>query len=213
MIRHARPSSSTRHDHTHTTPTGSEAHRLTLSPSHPHNIHRPPRPRPLQGERWAHPRPLWMASRPEPCALGATSCPAGQPRPVWRCRQHIPLSFGYVRGSLGSSARRRKHLNGSLAGFFLIGYSSICQLFKFSYRLLHAKVFTGENFIKTLFSINYRGYFIIQATHFTINYSYFYIKQTENTWKTNKIVKNHHKTNKKLLIIWFIRYKYLSLHH
>ena len=67
-----------------------------------------------------------------------------------------------------SSARRRNHLNGSLSGFFLIGYSSICQLFKFSYRLLHAKVFTGENFIKTLFSINYRGYFIIQATHSTI---------------------------------------------
>ena len=46
-----------------------------------------------------------------------------------------------------SSARRRKHVNVSLSGFFLIGYSSICQLFKFSYRLLHAKVFTGENFI------------------------------------------------------------------
>lgn len=79
-----------------------------------------------------------------------------------------------------SSARRRNHLNGSLSGFFLIGYSSICQLFKFSYRLLHAKVFTGENFIKTLFSINYRGFFIIQAIHTTINYSYFYIKQTLN---------------------------------
>ncbi len=72
-----------------------------------------------------------------------------------------------------SSARRRNHLNGSLTGFFLIGYCSICQLFKFSYRILHAKVFTGENFIKTLFSIDYRGYFIIQATHSTINYSYF----------------------------------------
>ena len=76
-------------------------------------------------------------------------------------------------GERDSSVRRRNHLNGSLTGFFLIGYSSICQLFKFSYRLLHAKVFTGENFIKTLFSINYRGYFIIQATHSTINYSYF----------------------------------------
>ena len=28
-------------------------------------------PRPLQGERWARPRPVWYASRPEPCALGA----------------------------------------------------------------------------------------------------------------------------------------------
>ena len=77
----------------------------------------------------------------------------------------------------------------------------------------YAKVFTGENLIKTLFSINYRGYFIIQAAHTTINYSCFYTKQTENTWKTNKIVQNHHKTNKKLLIIWFIRYKYISLHY
>ena len=83
-----------------------------------------------------------------------------------------------------SSARRRKHVNVSLLGFFLIGYSSICQLFKFSYRLLYAKVFRGENFIKTLFSINYRGYFIIQAAHSAINYSYFLhktdIKHVEN---------------------------------
>ena len=71
------------------------------------------------------------------------------------------------------SVRRRSSLNGSLAGFFFIGYSSICQLFKFSYRMLHAKVFMGENFIKTLFLINYRGYFIIRGTHSTINYSYF----------------------------------------
>ena len=79
--------------------------------------------------------------------------------------------------------------------------------------MLYAKVFTGENIIKTLFSINYRGYFIIQAAHLTLNYSYFLHKTDRNTWKTNKIVQNHHKTNKKLLIIWFIRYKYLSLHH
>ena len=67
------------------------------------------------------------------------------------------------------SVRRRSPLNGSVSGFFLIGYYSICQLFKFSYRLLHAKVFRGENIIKTLFSINYRGYFIIQAAHLTLN--------------------------------------------
>ena len=72
-----------------------------------------------------------------------------------------------------SPVRRRSPLNGSVSGFFLIGYYSICQLFKFSYRLLHAKVFRGENIIKTLFSINYRGYFIIQAAHLTLNYSYF----------------------------------------
>ena len=28
-------------------------------------------PRMLQGERWARPRPVWYASRPEPCAIGA----------------------------------------------------------------------------------------------------------------------------------------------
>ena len=72
-----------------------------------------------------------------------------------------------------SPVRRRSRLNGSLSGFFLIGYFSICQLFKFSDRMPCAKVFTGENFIKPLFSINYRGYFIIQAAHSTINYSYF----------------------------------------
>lgn len=48
----------------------------------------------------------------------------------------------------------------------------------------YAKVFTAENFIKTLFSINYRGFFIIQAVHLTINYSYFLHKtdrkQVEN---------------------------------
>ena len=87
-------------------------------------------------------------------------------------------------GTQRSSVRRRSRLNGSLSGFFLIGYYSIFQLFKFSYRMPYAKVFTGENLIKTLFSINYRGYFIIQATHLTINYSYFLhktdIKHTEN---------------------------------
>ena len=50
--------------------------------------------------------------------------------------------------------------------------------------MLYAKVFTGENLIKTLFSINYRGYFIIQAAHTTTNYSYFLhktdIKHVEN---------------------------------
>lgn len=71
------------------------------------------------------------------------------------------------------SVRRRSRLNGSLSGFFLIGYSFIYQLFKFSYRMLCAKVFRGENTIKSLFSANYRGYFIIQAAHLTLNYSYF----------------------------------------
>ena len=79
--------------------------------------------------------------------------------------------------------------------------------------MLYAKVFTGENFIKNLFSINYRGYFIIQATHSTINYSFFLHKTDIKHTETNKIVQNRHNMNKKLLIIWFIRYKCLSLHH
>ena len=112
------------------------------------------------------------------------------------------------------SVRRRSRIKkSSVAGMFLRCYCSICQLFKFSYRMLCAKVFSGENLIKTLFSINYRGFFIIQAAHTTINYSYFLHKTDRNTWKTNKIVQNLRKTNKKLLIIWFIRYKYLFLHH
>lgn len=45
-------------------------------------------PRPLQGERWP-PRPVWYASRPEPCALGA------QPGTLARqgVRQNISTSF------------------------------------------------------------------------------------------------------------------------
>lgn len=31
--------------------------------------------------------------------------------------------------------------------------------------------------------------------------------------KTNKMVQNQHKMKEKLLMIWFIRYKYISLHH
>ena len=57
-------------------------HRSGIHSSHRHesrppqdpptsNSTRPPHPRPLQGERWARPRPVWYASRPEPCALGA----------------------------------------------------------------------------------------------------------------------------------------------
>lgn len=38
-----------------------------------------------------------------------------------------------------SSVRRRSSLNGPLSGFFLIGYCSINQLFKFSYRMHYAK--------------------------------------------------------------------------
>ena len=71
------------------------------------------------------------------------------------------------------SVRRRSRLDGSLSGFFFIGYSSICQLFKFSYRMPYAKVFTDENLIKSLFSANYRGFFIIQAAHLTVYCSHF----------------------------------------
>ena len=52
------------------------------------------------------------------------------------------------------------------------------------------------NLIKTLFSIDYRGYFIIQAVHPTINYSYFIHKTDKKREKTNKIVQKRYKTNK-----------------
>ena len=99
--------------------------------------------------------------------------------PRSRCRRSFEASGRILPPGTRAGAarycpvRRGSSLRGSLSGFFLIGYSSICQLFKFSYRMLHAKVFMGENFIKTLFLINYRGYFIIRGTHSTINYSYF----------------------------------------
>ena len=63
-----------------TTPTASgRAMGRTLAPSgmphtmsnHTQNETQGAHPRPLQGERWARPRPVWYASRPEPCALGA----------------------------------------------------------------------------------------------------------------------------------------------
>lgn len=40
------------------------------------NSTRPPRPRPLQVSDGAHPRPSWNASRPEPCARGASRTPS-----------------------------------------------------------------------------------------------------------------------------------------
>ena len=67
-------------------------------------------------------------------------------------------------------ARRR---NPSFKGIKMKGYCSIYQLFKLSYWVALYKSFMDWNLIKTLFSINYRGYFIIQAAHLTINYSYF----------------------------------------
>ena len=67
-------------------------------------------------------------------------------------------------------ARRR---NPSFKGIKMKDYCSIYQLFKLSSWVALYKSFMDENLIKTLFSINYRGYFIIQDTHLTINYSYF----------------------------------------
>ena len=72
-----------------------------------------------------------------------------------------------------SSGRRGWFLRSYLPGFFLIGYRSTCQLFKFSYRMICAKVLLEIKSIKTLFSIYYRGYFIIQTAHSTVNYSHF----------------------------------------
>ena len=67
-------------------------------------------------------------------------------------------------------ARRR---NPSFKGIKMKGYCSIYQLFKLSSWVALYKSFMDRNLIKTLFSIDYRGYFIIQAAHTTMNYSHF----------------------------------------
>ena len=143
---------------------------------------------------------------------GWCMCPCGW----WRLLTSSPaysqpgtLAGTHVTPQCGGARRR----NPSFKGIKMKGYCSIYQLFKLSSWVALYKSFMNRNLIKTLFSIDYRGYFIIQATHSTINYSHFLHKTDRNTWKTNKIVQNHHKTNEKLLIIWFIRYKYISLHH
>ena len=82
-------------------------------------------------------------------------------------------------------ARRR---NPSFKGIKMKGYCSIYQLFKLSSWVALYKSFMDWNLIKTLFSINYRGYFIIQATHLTLNYSYFLHKTDRKRVETNKIV-------------------------
>ena len=113
------------------------------------------------------------ASAPGVWLHGLLLCPCSRCRRIFEASGRILQPGAQAGARTRSPVRRRSPLNGSVSGFFLIGYYSICQLFKFSYRMLHAKVFRGENLIKTLFSINYRGYFIIQATHLTLNYSYF----------------------------------------
>ena len=64
------------------TPNGIRAHNnrhaiandpdnLHAMSNHTQNDTQGAHPRTLQGERWARPRPVWYASRPEPCAIGA----------------------------------------------------------------------------------------------------------------------------------------------
>ena len=91
MILHAKTSSSTparptiKQPPTTTTPhhtngkRGTPPHALT---SQPHNITTSTdRHASTDSGRAAHPRPVWMASRPEPCALGASWTPS----PVREC--------------------------------------------------------------------------------------------------------------------------------
>jgi hypothetical protein len=60
------------------------------------------------------------------------------------------------------------------------GYCSMYQLFKLSSWVALYKRFISGNLIKTLFSIDYRGYFIIQAIHPTINYLHFLHKTNKD---------------------------------
>ena len=85
----------------------------------------------------------------------------------WHPRPHIHSRAPWrVRTSLLSAAGTFRR-NPSFKGIKMKGYCSIYQLFKFSSWVASCKSFSGENFIKNLFSINYRGYFIIQAAHLT----------------------------------------------
>ena len=119
--------------------------------------------------RWLVVPPWWLVVWSS--MAGGASLVAGGAS--WHPRPHIAAGHS-GRGThplLSAAGTRRR--NPSFKGIKMKGYSSIYQLFKFSYRMPYAKVFTGKNLIKTLFSINYRGYFIIQAAHSTLNYSYF----------------------------------------
>ena len=91
----------------------------------------------------------------------------------WHTRPHIHSRAprqGHAPSHQCGGARRR---NPSFKGIKMKGYCSIYQLFKLSSWVALYKSFMDWNLIKTLFSINYRGYFIIQAAHSIINYSYF----------------------------------------
>ena len=86
MIRHARPSSSHRPRPHPTTPTGSEAHRLTLSPHNLTTSQHPPTatPRPIQGERRTLAPSGWLHALSR-----APSVPAGHPRPSGSASEYI----------------------------------------------------------------------------------------------------------------------------
>lgn len=91
----------------------------------------------------------------------------------WHPRPHIhSRAPWWVRTSLLSAAGTCRR-NPSFKGIKMKGYCSIYQLFKISSWVALYKSFMDRNLTKTLFSIDYRGYFIIQATHSTINYSHF----------------------------------------
>lgn len=91
----------------------------------------------------------------------------------WHPRPHIHSRAPWrVRTSLLSAAGTCRR-NPSFKGIKMKGYCSIYQLFKISSWVALYKSFMDRNLIKTLFSINYRGYFIIQATRSTINYAHF----------------------------------------
>lgn len=143
---------------------------------------RPPHPRPLQGERWTHPRRAWYAS------------PSSVAPSVVVVRLHIaagpPPPRAHPRLISAAGTRRR---NPRFKGIKMKGYCSIYQLFKLSSWVALYKSFMDGNLTKTLFSIDYRGYFIIQAIHLTIKYSSFLHKTDKKRVKTNKIVQRRYK--------------------
>lgn len=117
--------------------------------------------------------PWWLPSSCPPWWLVSSWWPRGS---WWHLLTSSPaysqpgtLADTHVTPQCGGARRR----NPSFKGIKMKGYCSIYQLFKLSSWVALYKSFIDRNLIKTLFSIDYRGYFIIHAIHSTINYSYF----------------------------------------
>ena len=109
---------------------------------------------------WLVPVSFWLVLLSFLVAGGCVPVAGGA---SWHPRPHIHSRAPWrVRTSLLSAAGTRRR-NPSFKGIKMKGYCSIYQLFKISSWVALYKSFMNRNLTKTLFSIDYRGYFIIQA--------------------------------------------------